>query len=225
MHDDGQAIDGNHLFRLGAAHVPQLGQLGALARFDRPGRCCEITLTILKPSEAGTGAMRGHRGDYRFALRRASADPLLVLDLGRTNADVLKALGLEQPGDEHGGQLGADGVGAVDAQYRGPVRRDRQCGEGAGRAAGCHRQQQRREKPNPEPSSSETWRHRATSLLKAARLRRSGYRKMTDGAPGVVSMAFNAVRSRPDSGRRASPSRGYRSPRRNRSPVHVAHGW
>ena len=150
--------------------------------------------------------MRGHRGDYRFALRRASADPLLVLDLGRTNADVLKALGLEQPGDEHGASLAptvlepwmrstADPSAGIGSAARAPVELLAATASSRG------------EKPNPEPSSSETWRHRATSLLKAARLRRSGYRKMTDGAPGVVSMAFNAARSRPDSGRTASIAR------------------
>ena len=118
MDDDRQTIDGDDLFTLRTAQIAKGRQGSGFAILDRPRRGGQIGAAVLERGKTGARAVSGDF-DYHLAAVGPSREQALLVFPGTFFAvDIVQALSFEQPFDQLRAELGTNGVGALDAQYR-----------------------------------------------------------------------------------------------------------
>ncbi|MNF77964.1 hypothetical protein D3C84_601230 [compost metagenome] len=130
VQDDGQAVDGDHLFGVLAAQVAEAGQVLDLGILDRARGGGQIGAAVLECGEAGGGAMGCQLHLHRVALGIVAEDMHLVLLVAGRLVDGAQAFLFQHPLDQRRSELGADGVGALDAQDGGGLGGEYRPGEG-----------------------------------------------------------------------------------------------
>ncbi|MNZ61375.1 hypothetical protein D3C78_794680 [compost metagenome] len=131
MQDHRQAVDGDNLLAFRTLQVTELDEAGGFAVLDRSRGSGQIGAAVAQGDKAGARAVRGHLDVDHAALVVTRGDPLLVLAAGH-DAHIGEAFLLQQAADQRRAQLGADGVGALDAQCRLAIGWQGQGGKAAG---------------------------------------------------------------------------------------------
>ncbi|MNY00956.1 hypothetical protein D3C86_1334670 [compost metagenome] len=133
MQDHRQTVDGDHLFAFGTLQVAKAGQAGGFAVLDRARGSGQLGAVVVQSDEPGARTV-GSDGDVDQAtLVVTRGDTLLVL-AAVLDAHIGETVLLQHAADQRRPQLGADGVGTLQAQGRLAVGGQGQGGEAAERS-------------------------------------------------------------------------------------------